>query len=78
MVTARKLVQYFQGHPIVDKINYPIKWIFKRPDLEVRMIAWVVELFEYDITYTPINNINSQVLADLLIELSSPTLEEIP
>lgn len=42
------------------------------------MVAWEIELFEYDIIYAPRNNIKSQVLTYFLIELSSPILEEIP
>ena len=40
------------------------------------MIACVVEMSDYDITFIPRNNIKSQVLTDFLIELSSPILEE--
>lgn len=42
------------------------------------MVAWVVELSEYDITFTPKNNIKSQVFAGFLVDLSSPTPEESP
>lgn len=73
MVTAKKLRKYFQDHPIIVKANYPIKQILKKPDLEDRMVAWVIELSKYDITYLPRNSIKSQVLVGFLIELSSPT-----
>lgn len=71
-------MQYFQGHLIIVKTNYLIKWILNKLNLAGKMVAWVVELFEYAITYTHINNIKSQVLVDFLIELSSPTPEEVP
>lgn len=42
-----------------------------------KMVAWVVELSEYDITYAPRNRIKSQVLVNFLRELSSPTWEKM-
>lgn len=41
-----------------------------------RMVAWAIKLTEYDITYAPRNIIKSQLLAYLLIELSSPHLRK--
>lgn len=38
VMTAKKLRQFFQGHPIIVKINYPIKRILKKPDLLGRMM----------------------------------------
>lgn len=78
VVTSRKLRQYFQGHPIIVNTNYPIKRVLKKLDLAGRMVAWAVELSEYDITYASRNIIKSQVLVYFLVELSSPTLEEMP
>lgn len=49
----------------------------KKSDLAGIMVAWEIELFEYDIIYAPRNNIKSQVSEDFLIKLSSPILEEI-
>lgn len=66
----------FLGPSYYCKKNYPIKQILKKPDLVGRMIAWVVELSKYDITFTPRNRIKSQVLMDFLIQLTSPNLEE--
>ncbi|MCH94258.1 gag-pol polyprotein, partial [Trifolium medium] len=41
-------------------------------DLAGRMVAWAVELTEYDITYVPRGSIKSQALADFILELTSP------
>lgn len=57
VIIARKLIKYFQGHPIIVKTNYPIKRIFQKPDMAGGMVAWVVEQLEYDIMYAPRNNI---------------------
>jgi ribonuclease HI len=41
-----------------------------------RMVAWAVELSEYDISYTPRGSIKSQVLADFVLEMTSLPPEE--
>ncbi|MCI26253.1 hypothetical protein A2U01_0047448, partial [Trifolium medium] len=45
---------------IVVKTDYPIKNVLRKPDLAGRMVAWSVELFEFDITYVPRGAIKSQ------------------
>ncbi|GAU10592.1 hypothetical protein TSUD_418170 [Trifolium subterraneum] len=72
VTTARRLRHYFQSHKIVVKTDHPIKHVLKKPDLAGRMVAWAVELSEYDITFVPRGNIKSQLLADFILELSSP------
>ncbi|GAU24437.1 hypothetical protein TSUD_364210 [Trifolium subterraneum] len=72
VTTARRLRHYFQSHKIVVKTDHPIKHVLKKPDLAGRMVAWAVELSEYDITFVPRGNIKPQILADFILELSSP------
>ncbi|GAU32151.1 hypothetical protein TSUD_68220 [Trifolium subterraneum] len=72
VTTARRLRHYFQSHKIVVKTDHPIKHVLKKPDLAGRMVAWAVELSEYDITFVPRGNIKAQLLADFILELSSP------
>ncbi|GAU27362.1 hypothetical protein TSUD_55150 [Trifolium subterraneum] len=72
VTTARRLRHYFQSHKIVVKTDHPIKHVLKKPDLAGRMVAWAVELSEYDITFVPRGNIKSQILTDFILELSSP------
>ena len=52
--------------------------MLRKPDLAGRMVAWSIELSEYDIRFLPRGSIESQVLADFLVELSSPLHEETP
>jgi len=40
---------YFQSHQVVVKMNYPIKQVLGKPELAGRMVAWFVELSEFDI-----------------------------
>jgi len=78
VTTARKLRPYFQSHKIVVKSNYPIKQVLSKPDLAGRMVAWSIELSEYDIQFVPRGSIKSQVLANFVVELTSLILEEVP
>lgn len=76
VITTQKLRYYFQGHPIILRINYPIKQVLKKSDLEGRMVSWAIKLSKYDIKFVPRSSIKSQILADFLNELSAPILEE--
>lgn len=59
VTTAKRMRAYFQNHPIVVKIDYPIVKILEKPDLAGRMIGWSIELFEYGICYEPRGAIKS-------------------
>ena len=72
VITVHKLRQYFQSHQVVVKTDYPIKNVLRKPDLAGRMVAWLVELSEFDITYIPRRAIKSQALADFVLELADP------
>lgn len=76
VITARKIIHYFQGHPIIVKTNYPIKRILKNPNFIGRMVAWAIDLSDYDITFILRTSIKSQIQLNFLIELSSPIPEE--
>jgi ribonuclease HI len=76
IVTARRLRQYFQSHKVIVKTDYPIKQVLKKPDLAGRMVAWSIELSEFDMTFSPRGSIKSQILADFVLEMTSPQEEE--
>jgi hypothetical protein len=40
------------------------------------MVAWSIELSEFDITFSPRGSIKSQILADFILEMTSPPDEE--
>jgi hypothetical protein len=73
--TARRLRHYFQGHQVIIKTDYPIKQVLRKSDLAGRMVAWSIELSEYDIVFSPRGSIKSQVLADFVLELTTPSQE---
>jgi len=76
--TARKLRPYFQSHKIIVKTNYPVKQVLSKPDLAGRMVSWSVKLSEYDLQYVPRSSIKSQVLADFVVEFTSPAHNVAP
>lgn len=78
LITTRKLRSYFQRHGVMVKINYPIFQILKKPDLEGRMVSWFIEISKYEIQFLPRGNINSQVLADLVVEFNYLVEVEVP
>jgi len=78
ITTARKLRPYFQSNKIIVKTNYPVKQVLSKPDLAGRMVSWSVELSEYDLQYVPRSNIKSQVLADFVVEFTSPAQNVAP
>ena len=43
-ITSQKLMNYFQAHPIVVYIEFPLKNILMKADLSIRLSKWAVEL----------------------------------
>ncbi|XP_074323259.1 uncharacterized protein LOC141660193 [Apium graveolens] len=54
----------------------PLRKILHKPDLSERLVNWVVELSQFNITYLPRPSIKGQALADFLIECSAPLVIE--
>ncbi|XP_061373826.1 uncharacterized protein LOC133316127 [Gastrolobium bilobum] len=71
LISARRLRAYFQGHRIVVRSDLPIRQILHKPDLAGRMMAWAVELSEFDIVFESRKTIKSQALAYFVRELTS-------
>ncbi|MCH91940.1 gag-pol polyprotein, partial [Trifolium medium] len=76
VVTARKLRQYFQSHKIVVKTDFPIKNVLRKPDLAGRIVAWSMELSEFELTFSPRGAIKSHMLADFVLEMSTSPGED--
>ncbi|XP_061360568.1 uncharacterized protein LOC133304534 [Gastrolobium bilobum] len=75
LISAKRLRAYFQGHQIVVRSDLPIRHILHKPDLAGRMMAWVVELSEFDIMFESRKAIKSQALTDFIRELTSIQME---
>ena len=48
--------------------DQPLKKIFSRPEASGRVVAWSIELGEYDLEYVPRTAIKAQALADFMVE----------
>jgi hypothetical protein len=46
---------------VIVRTDYPIQKVLRKPDLSGRMVAWEVELSEFDITFSPGGAIKSQI-----------------
>jgi ribonuclease HI len=78
---ARKLRHYFEGHRIRVITNQPLSDLFANREAYTRIIKWGAELSEYIVDFERRSTIKSQVLADFLVDWTSPTqnlYEEIP
>ncbi|XP_004308529.1 PREDICTED: uncharacterized protein LOC101300577 [Fragaria vesca subsp. vesca] len=53
IITARKLIHYFQAHSITLYINHPLRQIMQKPEISRRLVKWAIELGEFDIHYRP-------------------------
>jgi hypothetical protein len=53
LLASRRLRPYNQCQPVTVRTNQPIRQVLHKPDLASRMMAWAVELSQYDISYEP-------------------------
>ena len=75
-VAAKKLLPYFQAHLIVLLTNLPLRNTIHKPDLSGRMARWEIEPSEFGIQYKPRLTLKGQVLADFLVELPRPDVDQ--
>ncbi|RDX68187.1 Retrovirus-related Pol polyprotein from transposon 17.6, partial [Mucuna pruriens] len=75
VIASRRLRPYFQGHLVIVRTNLPIKQVLKKSDLTGKMIAWSVQLSEFDILYESKGHIKAQALADFVTKMMAGSLE---
>src|SRR6266508_5658951 len=68
LITSRKLVHYFQAHPISVVTSFPIGEILHNRDATGRITKWAVELGSFELTFQPWTAIKSQALVDFIVE----------
>jgi hypothetical protein len=73
MMAARKLRHYFEGHRIRVITNQPLNNLFANKEASTRIIKWGAELSEYIVDFERRSGIKSQVLADFVVDWTSPT-----
>ncbi|RDY06409.1 Retrovirus-related Pol polyprotein, partial [Mucuna pruriens] len=67
LVTAsRRLRSYFQNFSIIVRTDLPIRQMLGKPDLAGRMMAWSVQLSEFDISFERRSHIKAQAIEDFL------------
>jgi ribonuclease HI len=75
------LRHYFEGHRIRVITNQPLSDLFANREASTRIIKWGAELSEYIVDFKRRSAIKSQVLADFVMDWTSPIQnidEEIP
>jgi hypothetical protein len=81
IMAARKLRHYFEGHRIRVITNQLLSDLFANREASTRIIKWGAELSKYIVDFERRSAIKSQVLADFVVDWTSPTQnldEEIP
>ena len=68
LITSRKLVHYFQAHPILVVTSFPIGDILHNRDATGRIAKWAVELEYFELNFQPRTAIKSQALIDFIAE----------
>nr|XP_025678495.1 uncharacterized protein LOC112778389 [Arachis hypogaea] len=70
LTASRRLRQYFQAHRITVRTDQAVKQVLQKPDLAGRMLAWTVELSQFDIKFEPRYAIKAQAMADFIAEMT--------
>ena len=72
VVAARKLRSYFQAHAIQVPTEVPMKKAMTNFNSSGRLLAWALELSEFDIEYCPRTAQKSQILASFIADYAKP------
>ncbi|RDX88927.1 Retrovirus-related Pol polyprotein from transposon 17.6, partial [Mucuna pruriens] len=76
VIASRRLRPYFQSFSIIVRTDLPVQQILRKPDLAGRMVAWSVQLSEFDISFERRGQIKAQALADFITKLT-PEHEQV-
>jgi hypothetical protein len=78
LIASRKLLHYFQGHPIKVVTDRPLETILRNPNVTGRVAEWAVELQPFKISFKTTKVIKSKALAEFTAEWSDPFADEPP
>ncbi|XP_072071890.1 uncharacterized protein [Arachis hypogaea] len=70
LTASRRLRQYFQAHPIAVRTDQAVKQVLQKPDLAGRMLAWSIELSQFQIKFEPRYAIKAQAMANFIAEMT--------
>src|SRR5204862_248640 len=68
LITSRKLVHYFQAHPIFMVTSFPIGDILHNHDATGRIAKWAMEIRSFELSFQPRTPIKSEALIDFIAE----------
>jgi hypothetical protein len=74
-LAKRKLVHYFDLHPITVVSSFPLGEIINNQDATGWITKWALELMAYGITYAPQIAIKSHALVDFIVEWTKAHVE---
>ncbi|CAL8153011.1 unnamed protein product [Prunus armeniaca] len=78
VVSARRLVPYFQAHTVHALTNQPLRQVLQKPETSGRLVKWTIELGEFDIHYKPRLATKGQAIADFIFEFTKPQALTVP
>ncbi|RDX63121.1 rnhA, partial [Mucuna pruriens] len=64
------LIQKKGKEHIIVRTDLPVRQVLRKPDLARRMVAWSVQLSEFDISFEKRGHVRAQGLADFITELT--------
>jgi ribonuclease HI len=73
IMATRKLRHYFEAHKVTVLTDQPLNDLFINKEASSRIAKWATELSENTIDFGKRSAIKSQVLADFIVDWTSPT-----
>jgi hypothetical protein len=73
IMTTRKLRHYFEAHKVTVLTDQPLNDLFINKEASSRIAKWATELSKYTIDFGKRSAIKYQVLADFIIDWTSPS-----
>jgi hypothetical protein len=73
IMATRKLKHYFEAHKVTVLTDQPLNDLFINKEASSRIAKWATELSEYTIDFGKRSAIKSQVLADFIVDWTSPS-----
>ncbi|XP_072071627.1 uncharacterized protein [Arachis hypogaea] len=70
LIASRRLRQYFRAHSMTVRTDQAVKQVLQKPDLAGRMLAWSIELSQFDIKFEHRYAIKAQAMADFIAEMT--------
>src|SRR3954466_6303824 len=67
VMTSRKVMHYFEEHPIMAVSSAPLSYIPNNPRATGRVAEWNIELNPHDLQFRHPTMIKAQVLPDFLV-----------